>query len=254
MPRQILPKGLERDYASALLAMVETIEKELAPLLEELPNLSARAIAERADVGEGRRIRDLIDAARARLGDAFSSEAIERLADRFATQTATSQRIQMNRQLRAVLGADVLGSDRGIAAVLDSFSSENVALIKDVPVKIVGDLERLTTRAIASATPHATLAQEIEKVFRTGRNRARLIARDQVGKLYGQINHARQQNLGVTHFIWRTANDERVRDEHQDREGQRYAYSSPPDGELPGQPVNCRCYAEPDLTEILGES
>jgi SPP1 gp7 family putative phage head morphogenesis protein len=89
----------------------------------------------------------------------------------------------------------------------------------------------------------------LRKQFDFTRNRARLIARDQVGKLYGQINAARQQAIGVTHFVWQTSNDERVRDEHEERNGKTYSYANPPDGELPGQPIQCRCVANPILTE-----
>jgi SPP1 gp7 family putative phage head morphogenesis protein len=89
-------------------------------------------------------------------------------------------------------------------------------------------------------------------------SRAKLIARDQVGKLFGAIQEARQVGLGIDRYTWRTSNDNRVRDTHEKREGESYSWNDPPgdlsdpgDGGHPGFPINCRCWAEPDLTAIL---
>ncbi len=100
-------------------------------------------------------------------------------------------------------------------------------------------------------------------------DRAELIAVDQVGKLYGQVNAKRQQDLGVTEFIWRTVGDERVRGNpgglypkatpsHWDRDSKTYRYDDPPKGksgekELPGVPIRCRCSAEPKLDHLLDD-
>jgi SPP1 gp7 family putative phage head morphogenesis protein len=48
-------------------------------------------------------------------------------------------------------------------------------------------------------------------------------------------------------------NDNRVRHDHQDREGRQYRWASPPPDGPPGMPINCRCYAEPVFTEILSD-
>jgi len=50
--------------------------------------------------------------------------------------------------------------------------------------------------------------------------------------------------MGVEKFIWRTANDERVRPEHSARDGNTYTWANAPEGG-PGAPINCRCFAEP---------
>jgi SPP1 gp7 family putative phage head morphogenesis protein len=95
------------------------------------------------------------------------------------------------------------------------------------------------------------MAEEIGRRFEVSESRAALIARDQVGKFYGALNAARQQDVGITHFLWRTANDERVRPEHIELNGERFAWSKPPAEGMPGQPINCRCYADPDVGALL---
>jgi hypothetical protein len=46
-------------------------------------------------------------------------------------------------------------------------------------------------------------------------------------------------------FVWRTADDDKVRHEHALRSGRVFTFDNPPDGELPGEDYNCRCWAEP---------
>lgn len=52
--------------------------------------------------------------------------------------------------------------------------------------------------------------------------------------------------------VQRTARDNRVREEHEALEGESFAWSDPPSEGHPGEPVNCRCYADPDFSELLG--
>lgn len=85
----------------------------------------------------------------------------------------------------------------------------------------------------------------------TEQRRARVIARDQTQKLSKAIDKTRQKKLGVRHFIWVTSADQRVRDQHEKYNNKRFSYDFPPDGELPGDAVQCRCHARPDLEELL---
>jgi SPP1 gp7 family putative phage head morphogenesis protein len=80
-------------------------------------------------------------------------------------------------------------------------------------------------------------------------SRAKLIAKDQVNKFYGELNRERQRGLGIRKATWRTAADNRVRDEHEALNGTVYDLDNPPEGG-PGQPVGCRCYDDPDLESV----
>jgi uncharacterized protein with gpF-like domain len=44
-----------------------------------------------------------------------------------------------------------------------------------------------------------------------------------------------------------------VRDAHFDREGRTFTWADPPDDGHPGEAINCRCQAEPDLEGLLEE-
>lgn len=133
-------------------------------------------------------------------------------------------------------------------------AASNVRLIVRRPADMdVHQLAAAITRNVALGGTNAELAEEIERRFDFAADHAEIIARDQVGKLNGQLDAQRQQNLGIKRFIWRTVGDERVRDEHEERDGETYDYDDPPDGELPGEPINCRCSAEPVFDDIFDD-
>lgn len=266
-PRMLPPSSIEREYALRILALVALTRAAFEPMMAELPGLLASAARERADdarfdAGEGRRIQQLIDAARERLHNAFGSGELERLAYEFANRTSRFNRDELIRQTRAAFGVDVIGGDRKVGGIVEGFVSENVALIKNIPTKLADDIGGAALRAVTSGTLHGDLAGELEERFGVARNRAKLIARDQVGKLTGQINIARQREIGGTGYIWRTSHDRRVRGtpggafphahpSHFARDGKRFTYDNPPEGGHPGEAILCRCNAEPDFTGLV---
>jgi SPP1 gp7 family putative phage head morphogenesis protein len=117
------------------------------------------------------------------------------------------------------------------------------------------ELAQLIEEAHAANDATRTIAEAIEDRFDVAGARAERIARDQIGTYHSQVTQAAHRDLGVTSFIWRTMNDERVRDSHAAVEGEQFSYDDLPtiDGErvAPGEPVMCRCYAEPVFSDII---
>lgn len=257
VPKQLMPTGIERAYGVEIRALVvPVIRAAFAPLLAAMPAiLTAAARDVRLDADEGKRIAEFTEAARKQIGSSIPTARIENLAAKFAARTDTHQRIQLNRQTRAALGVDIFTADRWLRPVVASFVAANVQLIKDIPAKTATAVEGLCTRAVQTGMLHGDLADKLEAQFGYSDTRAALIARDQVGKLYGQINAKRQQEAGISKFAWRTSEDERVRDSHAAIDGNVYSFDDPPtvDDEqvLPGEPILCRCNADPDFSDIL---
>lgn len=253
LPRQHPPLGIERDYGRALAALMREIRAAYQPLLEALPGLTATAITERerVDAGETKEVLRLMALARSAFNRAFDFGRLGRIAEQFGKKTTDYQKVQLKRQTTAALGVDILMPDKRLASLIEAFVDSNVGLIKNLGEKTAQGIEAKVMQAITTGTRHETLAKDLEETFLFSEKRAMLIARDQVGKAYGQANAQRQRELGVTRFIWHSVNDSRVRDEHRERNGKTYSYADPPDGELPGEPVLCRCYGEPILDDIL---
>ena len=262
-----MPKGIERDYMRALIRIVNETRAAYQPALELLPSLLASAALEqRADAGEGSRMRAMLAAIRERLGAIVRPARVEALAGSIASRASSHNKAQLGRQIRSAFGVDLFATEPHLVPIVEGFITENVALITNMPSDMAARIEAITSRALANGTLHKDVAKEIQNVWAIGRNRARLIATDQLGKVYGKINAKRQTALGVRRFVWRTAQDRRVRGtpggafpnakpSHFKREGVVFSYddkrfSSPDDG-IPGVPVRCRCYAEPVFDDLL---
>jgi len=251
IPKQIYPKGIEREYAAAMIGHLAVSKAALTPLLHALPRMLDGARASRkADANEDAELKRLMEVARRQIAASVNPTAVEALAKKFGARTIDFNRVQLGRQVRAALGVDIVTGNAKLAAVLDHFVAENVSLIKSIPTQVVDQVEGIVQRGFSNASLVGTIADEIDERFSVGESRAKLIARDQVGKLYGQTNAYRQQDLGISKFIWRTSGDERVRDEHEALDGETFSYDDPPSEGLPGEPIQCRCTAEPDFSMI----
>lgn len=121
----------------------------------------------------------------------------------------------------------------------------NLELIKDIGSKALRDLEREFIKGVSRGASSREMAKIIRSTLETTKKRAALIARDQIGSINSSITQAIHKELGIDRYIWRTMKDDRVRPAHRVREGKAFSYSSPPPDGNPGEPINCRCMAEP---------
>lgn len=254
VPRQQPPDAIRLEYYNALRAalapMREAVERELIPELPALLSEVERGDSVRADA-PSRRITDLIrKVAKAAAGSIGNGE-LDRLATKFGERTSEFQKEQLNRQVKAALGIDIYKVSPSMKGKIAEFARENVKLIRSVQSDYFAKVEKVTINAARTGIRHEELAKQIEERFSVSESRAKLIARDQIGKLYGQINEERQRALGIDGYTWRTSGDLRVRDEHAEREGETFKWGELPPDEEPGQPINCRCYAEPDFSAVL---
>lgn len=167
---------------------------------------------------------------------------------------------QLNRATTKALGAPLMIRDTFSKDIAAGFIQQNVALIKDISDETASKIQQ----AIYSGTRAGRSAQEIaDRIFKdTGEGlgimqkahrRAERIARDQIGKLNGQLTRARQTAMGISRYRWRTMLDNRVRIEHIKREGRIFSWDKPPADGHPGEPPYCRCYAEPVFEDIIPE-
>lgn len=250
LPRQIGPDMIAREYSLEIQEFVDLVEKAFEPVLSELPRLmeSVQRELKRVDAGEGARLRLLIENARRQALTGLSEARIQQLAAKFAAQTQTWQRLQFLKQTRAAFGTDLVASSPRIGTILSNHVSQNAALIRNVPVKLLDDLESTILQGISTGRVRE-LEAVIDKKFKFGKTRSKLIARDQIRKLYSQVNTAVQQSVGVDRFIWRHSGSENPRPEHLARDGQVFSFDDPP-SELPGELINCECHAEPVLSDL----
>lgn len=248
-PRVYYPKAIEAEYGARLAALVaRTLAPVLAPVRAALPDL----MRARVDSRQG----DLLAAARRNLRASIDTREVDALARRYGGRVSDYNAVGLRRQLKAGLGADPFIADARLYEVLDTFAQRNVQLIVDVSERTMMDVDAIVQNAVGASRRWEAVALDIERATGMSEERCRLIARDQMGKLYGQINAERQQALGLTRFTWRTSGDERVRPEHRELDGRVFRFDDPPDDgkfgpSLPGTPIGCRCSAEPVLEDLI---
>ncbi len=149
------------------------------------------------------------------------------------------------KQFRKALRVEPVLAEPWLAGRLETFSRENVRLIRSVPEDALEDIRSRVLQAVRKGRRAEAIAQERHDI---PKNRARLIARDQVGKLYADLNRDRQIDAGVEGFIWRTMLDSHVCPMCAALEGKRFAWREPPPVGFPGDcHPDDRCLAEPDL-------
>ena len=103
----------------------------------------------------------------------------------------------------------------------------------------------LVTDCVRKGTSTSDLRKVVQNELGITTRRAALIAVDQVGKFNGRLTQLRQQAIGISQYRWRGVLDQRERPAHVAREGQVFRWDDPPDDGNPGQPIRCRCVAEP---------
>jgi SPP1 gp7 family putative phage head morphogenesis protein len=92
----------------------------------------------------------------------------------------------------------------------------------------------------------AAVAQSAVEATRDGAPSSLQLAREIVSNARASYASALAQWAAVTHFVWRTRRDGRVRPDHAALHGRifRFDRGAPGIG-LPGAPYGCRCSAEP---------
>lgn len=257
LPPQLQPNAIRLEYAKALHEILAPARAlVIARVLPDIAGLVRESERERTrtDAG-GKKINETLDRISEDYYRTMTPRVLEQAAAKFAGRTSSFQREQLNKQIRAAVGVDVIGTEPQLAPRIADFTAENVALIKSVPQKYFDDVEKRLMAGLRAGDRAETIAEDLEERFGVAESSANLIANDQIGKLYGELNQVRQEALGIESFVWETDQDERVRPSHAELQGQTFRWDDLPevDGEVaaPGRPINCRCNASPDLTAIL---
>lgn len=158
---------------------------------------------------------------------------------------------ELNKVTRSALDVDVFQAEPFLTEQIENYAAQNVSLISKVDETVLSEMEEIVLRGARQGLQAKEISAKIRSRFKIARSRSDLIARDQISKLNGQLSKLRQTNLGVSRYVWRTSLDERVRAEHSARNGMIFEWDAPPSDGHPGEAINCRCYAEPVLEDLI---
>ena len=164
----------------------------------------------------------------------------------------TYNRERLFRTFRTALGVDIrpLLTEAAVQAHMTEAIRTNVNLIRTIPPRFHDGLRRrIEQEFIANPFDQKRLMELFQDEFGSTNYNLRRLTRDQTQKMNADLNEMRQRQLGVTEYIWRTSEDERVRPTHADNNGKTFQWTSPPPVTgPPGQDVQCRCLSEPIIT------
>jgi len=204
-----------------------------------------------------------IDAAKLGFEQQYPDIVLQNIATDVAFATSQFNKEQLQKVFKQKVGVDSFFNDRFVQQELQAFVKSNVSLIKTIPERYFNDVEGVIFRGAQQGLRVEVIEGQLIGKFpfvendgkttpaRKARNNAKRIARDQVGKLNGQLTQLRHQDIGVREYTWTTVGDERVRPVHADRDGDVFKWSNPPPEGHPGFPILCRCFADPKLEEFL---
>lgn len=95
----------------------------------------------------------------------------------------------------------------------------NTKLIRDIPAQALDKIRAAIYEAASSGESVASLARRLESIFDMTTKRAKLIARDQIGKLKSNLCRHNDLQHGITHYEWSTCKDGAVRASHKVMQG-----------------------------------
>lgn len=295
-PKWLFPSGDERLYKKEMKIFIDGMEQAARDtILKALPSIVENANILRPDLATN------IDSVH---NDAYVDDVekqMRKFLDKvksFFKRATTAASVVMNRVnvfntkqfgkiTNSIFGIPLFQNEPWLKQELNSVLAENTQLITNIQEDVRNDIQNVVNRGIREGKRHETIAREIlngtklkKGIFAKARNRARLVARDQVEKWNGQLTQLKQTNAGVTEYEWDTAMDERVRGRpggkfpkarptHWAMQGKICLWSDPTvykdniddkiwkkrssiGGPLahPGQPINCRCIGSPRFESV----
>lgn len=255
-PRPRRPEQQIREYRAALRRVTSALEREVRDrVFPQIDSLLAEAGTRDDGVRTddwGARLADLFMASRAALGPQIdeAERRMESLGDE-VEERATDEQI---RAIRATMGVrPTFYDDDQVRGIVNAWKRENGAFITNLSDESVQQMMDEASRAVRSGRTNREIRDGLRKRFGISDRRARTIARTEISQLNAQITRERQRELGIEGYYWMTSGDERVRDEHDAREGEFFEWDNPPDDGHPGEAVMCRCTSRAAIDRLLDQ-
>jgi len=279
------PFNAERDYSAFLENALTTIE---APLHRRLSQRKWNAY-----IGVFKSVHDSSEAVQDSMGAVHDFEQInlEMLARQEAIMLPNPKRAKKgalaaiisfgdmvdeiaeqntNEMLQFTIGRAFDMRTPFIKQVVNEWSNANFERIKSLTSEHIGKVNEMLREGVAYGESWESLSIKIQKLTGLAKNRAKLIAVDQVCKLNGAWTKARQEQLGLNMYRWRTVLDNRVRPTHRLMEGKLCKWDDSSvislDDGLTWQPkpagaplvhvgveIRCRCSGEAYMDDIIAE-
>lgn len=252
------PRGYEHSYVKMLRAYVSYIE---AAMRESIPDMQKLAEAQgvKFDSYESD-LTALLNRIGAKVDRKISEAALKRRVQQMYNGVDAFNESEFRAVIKDAVGIDdFFINERWQEMYKAVWVQDNLNLIRSIKQSTMENIRYklgdMVLNAQGKQLRAAQLSEMVQEIAHVNKNRADLIARDQIGKLNGRLTQLRQTGAGINRYRWSTSRDERVRPAHAEREGKIFEWDNPPPDGNPGYPIRCRCVARPVIdTAELGIS
>jgi len=262
----LYPWSLERGYAVSIAKMLKPLQAQVLATLEAAyPAMSKTFRKDDAADDLDMVNKSLYEWQQQTIGQrkgAFWSQVFS-----LGGELSTFNQGQWSKFVEGLLGYAFNGDEPWLSDAINLWADQNHKLIKSISDTYIGRVNQMVTDAVQGGVRWEELRPAIMNLEKgLTNNRAKLIARDQVGKLNGQLTKHRMEDAGIDEYKWLTSNDERVRSTHAPLMGKICRWDNPNvwkvDGNWvdrpmsvarahPGYEIQCRCTAIPVLDSFF---
>ena len=185
-----------------------------------------------------------------KIAQLFGSTRVAWVLGDIAKKVESITQEDFQKQLAPVLGVTAMAIPTA-NELRKLFVNQNMKLIKSLSENHVNQVEQIVLTGLRQGSHVRDLERSIKNQLGVTKQRAQLIARDQVSKYSGDLTKHNQTYAGIKQYRWETSRDERVRQEHRVLDGQVFDWDNPPVSDRSGgryhprQGYRCRCDAIP---------
>lgn len=258
----VFPASIEREYDRISRQYMRLLKESIE---EEIPALKDQIMKERGTFRADYRadgvndVMILLESVLDRIQNKFTQKVqgygLRRKLESLANLTRKLTIREWKKAVDKTLGVNIMEDyymGEFFQTAIDRWVDENVSLIRMIPADTLGGMRAIVRDGFVNGKSATSIMKEIQRKYNVEKSHARLLARDQIGKLNAKVAKAQQQDAGIEEYIWCTCGDSRVRDSHKALNGKRFRWDDPPivDAKTgrrchPQEDYQCRCRAKP---------
>lgn len=178
----------------------------------------------------------------------FSTGTVQSIASRFVNSVNSLSKANVDSQAK-VKGVNPVQTETWLDDYIQTSIKENVNYISTIKDEYFSKIEAIILQGVKNGESIKSIRDQLVERIGMTQNRAKFIAVDQTGSIFGQMTAKRHQEIGVKKFKWSDSGDNRVRKKHRELNGNIYPYDDPPSEGFPGTPFRCRCVAIPEFDD-----
>lgn len=255
----LYPMAAERSYQRELVVINKIFYDQVKRIIvPELNSLVAQSKSLRPDSTDSRldsswvdQLKQLIDKTYITFQSIVTPNKISKITSEQADKISLMNKEQFVKTIHSSLSVNPIMQEPYLETQLKLFQNQNTDLITKLGSDQRDRVQQTLYSNLSQGNGIEKIEEELKKSEGIGENKAKLIARDQTNKFNGQLTQLRQQEIGITSYVWTTSQDERVRPTHRALDGETFTWEKGSKIGHPGSEINCRCIAQPIITDTM---